>query len=632
MLWPGNLSVIAMLNSLHQTDDDQSQYKMTRFKFFWIVVGSMAVYEIFPTFIAPILGAVSLLCYGAYSMSDSRARKIRLGLGSAQPNGGIGLLSFSFDWSIVAGQYPITTPLWALLNQYLGIYFMLYIVVPILWVNNAFGIDFQIGADPADGPNGSGRFALGFTLNSPSLFNRNGSFIASRRFVNKTDLSLREGFYNSQKPIYITTYFALEYMASFIVFVAAIMHVVLWYGKDIWHRFRSAMRDLDTSDVHARMMDVYPDVPDLWYIILLAVNLVLGIVVCQFGGFGLPWWGVILGLALAVVSIIPIGVIQAISGQQIGLNVMSEFMIGLILPGRIAAVMAFKTLSYMAMYQGLLLVADLKLGHYLKIPPRAMFISQLSITILAVILNILTSFIIYESFGRIDATEAKELGASAYVVAGDKTSGLIWKLQSPTPPTGWNANNYNVFLNAGAIWGAIGPARFFGPGSPYVNTLYGFIVGLIAPVIPWALHKVYPNGYWHLVNIPIIAVFPVQVGGFRSDLITPLIVGLTINYFVKKYRHAWWKKYAYVLSAGLDSGTAITVTLVFLIFTVRADYQILMPVWGGNRADVETCAPDYYLTCTEHANQGGAFGKTYNFTEDTYCVSIGFGNAESIFG
>jgi hypothetical protein len=65
---------------------------------------------------------------------------------------------------------------------------------------------------------------------------------------------------------------------------------------------------------------------------------------------------------LAVVSIIPIGVIQGISGQQIGLNVMSEFLIGLILPGRLVAVMAFKTFSYIAMAQGLTLVADLKLG------------------------------------------------------------------------------------------------------------------------------------------------------------------------------------------------------------------------------------------------------------------------------
>ncbi|KAJ3321723.1 hypothetical protein HDU76_014032, partial [Blyttiomyces sp. JEL0837] len=196
-------------------------------------------------------------------------------------------------------------------------------------------------------------------------------------------------------------------------------------------------------------------------------------------------------------------------------------------------------------------------------------------------------------------------------------------------PVGWSATHYNVFLNAGAIWGAIGPARFFGPGSPYVATLYGFVIGLIAPIIPWALHKAYPNGYWHLVNIPIIAVFPVQVGGYRSDLITPLIIGVIVNYFVKKHRHAWWKKYAYVMSAAFDSGTAITVTLVFFMFTVRADYQILMPTWGGNRFDVESCAPDYFLACKEHESAGNAFGGTYNPDNDAYCTAIGFGSEPS---
>ncbi|KAJ3294913.1 hypothetical protein HDU76_006908, partial [Blyttiomyces sp. JEL0837] len=142
---------------------------------------------------------------------------------------------------------------------------------------------------------------------------------------------------------------------------------------------------------------------------------------------------------------------------------------------------------------------------------------------------------------------------------------------------------------------------------------------------------VYPNGYWHLVNIPIIAVFPVQVGGFRSDLITPLVVGLTINYFIKKYRHAWWKKYAYVMSAAFDSGTAITVTLTFLMFTANVNYQILFPVWAMNRADVENCAPDYFLTCTEHQTHGDAYGQKYNASTDDYCNSIQFGSATSPF-
>ncbi|KAI9349839.1 OPT oligopeptide transporter protein-domain-containing protein [Zopfochytrium polystomum] len=601
MLWPGNLSTIALLNSLHEpnTTGADGKLKLSRFAFFWIATGITFVWQWFPAFLMPVVASISLLCYFGPKLSDnstvpsSYSAKVIRGLGSAASRGGIGFLSISLDWSIVGYQAPITAPLWALLNQFLGCYLMLYVVVPLVWVNNGFGKDFQMGENPYDGPNGTGRYPLGFSLNTADLFDDNGTYIASRSLVDKTNLRLKEDLYQKYQPVRITAYFAIEYLASFIVFVAALVHVGLWYGSDIWRRFRTAMRDLDTSDVHAKMMDVYPDVPDLWYIILLAINLVVGIAVCQWGGFDLPWWGVILGLLLAVVSIIPIGTIQAISGQQIGLNVMSEFLIGLILPGRIAAVMSFKTLSYMSMYQGLLLVADLKLGHYLKVPPRAMFTVQLVGTVLASIINVFVSFGIYESFGRSDAEE--------YIIPKDPSSGKIWKLQSAEPPIGWSAANFNVFLNAGAIWGAIGPARFFGPGSPYVATLWGFLVGAVAPIIPYVMHKIQPDGFWHLVNIPIIAVFPVQ------------------------YNHAWWKKYAYVMSAAFDSGTAIALTITFFAFTFNAEYQVILPYSKVQYADGEGCAPDYFLRCAANANYGGAFGKEYDIATDEYCSSIGFG-------
>ncbi|KAJ3319498.1 hypothetical protein HDU76_000526 [Blyttiomyces sp. JEL0837] len=418
MLWPTNLATIAMLNALHESDTTPAAssrnegggywLSMSRYKFFWIVTAAMTLYQFIPTFVAPILTAVSILCYVA---PFTRNQKLTRGLGSAQPGGGLGFLSLTFDWSIIGGQAPITTPLWALLNQYLGIYLFLYIIVPILWVNNAFGIDYSLGTDPRDGPNASGQFPLGFALNTPALFDNTGKAVSARSFVNRTTLSLNEKVYNEKKPIYITTYFAIEYATSFLVFTAAIGHVVLWYGRDVWIRFRTAMKDLDKHDVHAAMMDVYDDVPDWWYLLLLGVNLVLGIIVCQFGGFGLPWWGVILALVLAAVTILPIGTIQAISGQQIGLNVMSEFLIGLILPGRIAAVMAFKTLSYMAMSQGLSLVGDLKLGHYLKIPPRDMFVVQLVATLLATVVNVFTA--------GIDARCFESLNHGGFKLAAD---------------------------------------------------------------------------------------------------------------------------------------------------------------------------------------------------------------------
>ncbi|KAI9347421.1 OPT oligopeptide transporter protein-domain-containing protein [Zopfochytrium polystomum] len=604
MLWPSNLSTIAMLNSLHQQDVDPA-LPLSRFNFFWIVTAAVFCWEWVPGLMAPLFTAVTILCYVAPNTGD-RGQMMRM-LGSAY--NGMGILSFSFDWSLMTLLAPITTPLWAILNQVLGLWLFLWVLTPILWVHNAFGIDFTLGSLPQDGANGSGLFPLGQALNTGALFTKDGARIAAKAFVNTADLSLKEDVYNASAPIYITTYFALLYMSSFIVFAACLVHVGLWYGKDVWHRFRSSMRDLDTADIHAKMMDVYPEVPDLWYVILLCINLIVGIAVCQWGGFQLPWWGVLLGFLLALVSMIPIGTIQAISGQQIGLNVMSEFLIGLILPGRIAAVMAFKTFSYMAMSQGLLLVSDLKLGHYIKIPPRAMFTVQLFATVMAVIVNIFTSFFIYEHFGRVNIP----------VDATDPTgpTQTVWALQSPHPPVGWNANGYNVFLNAGAIWGAIGPSRFFGPGSPYSTTLYGFLIGAVLPVVPWLMHRFFPDGYWHLVNIPVIMTVPLDPGTVLSILITPLLVGVVVNYVIKKYHHAWWKKYAYVMSAAFDCGTAIALTVIFFIF-VFSDTAPKMPRYALNRYDPELCAPDFYQTCNERAQSS-----TYDPSTDPDCMYFG---------
>jgi OPT family oligopeptide transporter len=80
---------------------------------------------------------------------------------------------------------------------------------------------------------------------------------------------------------------------------------------------------------------------------------------------------------------IPIGVILAISNQAVGLNVITELIIGYLLPGRPLAMMLFKTWGYITMTQALSFVGDFKLGHYMKIPPRPMFFCQVVATIIA---------------------------------------------------------------------------------------------------------------------------------------------------------------------------------------------------------------------------------------------------------
>lgn len=61
------------------------------------------------------------------------------------------------------------------------------------------------------------------------------------------------------------------------------------------------------------------------------------------------WWAFFLALGISFVFTLPIGIIQAITNTQIGLNVLTEFIFGYIQPGRPLALMMFKTYGYITM-------------------------------------------------------------------------------------------------------------------------------------------------------------------------------------------------------------------------------------------------------------------------------------------
>ena len=75
--------------------------------------------------------------------------------------------------------------------------------------------------------------------------------------------------------------------------------------------------------------------------------------------------------------------IEAITNHEVGLNVLTELIIGYVLPGRPIAMMLFKTWGYITVFQALQFTSDFKLGHYMKIPHRPMFWCQIVATIVA---------------------------------------------------------------------------------------------------------------------------------------------------------------------------------------------------------------------------------------------------------
>ncbi|TPX65988.1 hypothetical protein CcCBS67573_g07973 [Chytriomyces confervae] len=197
----------------------------------------------------------------------------------------------------------------------------------------------------------------------------------------------------------------------------------------------------------------------------------------------------------------------------------------------------------MSMTQGLSLVSDMKLGHYLKVPPKAMFMAQLIPTIVGTFVSTAVASFMYESF--------------EVPVSSSYPAGFVWLLQELPAASGWSSNNYKVFM----------------------NTLFGFVIGLI---------------------LPVIFVFPLQPGGQRSDLITPLLVALVVNYYVKKYKNTWWKKHAYVMSAAFDVGSGLMVLLLFFATQFNSEYHTPFPAWFMNSGDAERCIPDANIICNDN--------------------------------
>ena len=73
----------------------------------------------------------------------------------------------------------------------------------------------------------------------------------------------------------------------------------------------------------------------------------------------MPIWGLVLALSVAAIYIVPAGMIQAITNQQIGLNVLTELIAGYALPGKPRALMIFKTYGYIVSHISVQLTATL---------------------------------------------------------------------------------------------------------------------------------------------------------------------------------------------------------------------------------------------------------------------------------
>jgi len=306
-------------------------------------------------------------------------------------------------------------------------------------------------------------------------------------------------------------------------------------------------------------MSVYPQVPEWWYLILFLSMFVLGIISIEVWPTQMPVWAFVLALIIAFTYVIPIGMIQAITNQQVGLNVITELIIGYALPGRPIAMMMCKTWGYITMAQALTFASDFKLGHYMKIAPRPMFWSQVVATIIA---------------GTV------QLGVQAWMFSNVKD------FCAPNQKDGFICPSTEVFGTASIIWGVIGPRLMFSRGQTYYPLVFFFLIGAAAPLIAWTLNKRYPNSFLRYVNFPVIFNGTGLIPPATAINYVPWAgVGFIFQYVIRRRHFSWWTKYNYVLSAALDSGVAVSIIVIFFCLEFPKNGTIGLTniaTWWGN--------------------------------------------------
>ncbi|CAL5369079.1 unnamed protein product [Camellia sinensis] len=534
MWWPANLVQVSLFRALHEKEE-RHKGGLTRNQFFLIAFICSFAYYVIPGYLFPMSTAFSWLCL----LFPNSVLAHQLGSGLR----GLGIGAFGLDWSSISAYLgsPLASPWFATANIAVGFVFFMYVLTPIAYWCNLFS-------------------AKTFPIFSDGLFTSTGQDYNITAIIDPNFHIDMEG-YEREGPLYLSTLFAMTYAINFACLTATIVHVFLFHGRELWQQGKSAFQE-KKMDVHTKLMRKYKQVPEWWFSCILLMNIASTIFICEYYNdqLQLKWWGVLLACGLALFFTLPIGVITATTNQTPGLNVITEYIIGYIYPGYPVANMCFKVYGYISLKQGITFLEDFKLGHYMKIPPRTMFMAQVVGTLVSALVHLGTAWWLIETIPDI----------------------CNRALLPPGSP--WTCPSDHVFYDASVIWGLIGPRRIFGDLGYYSAINWFFLVGAIAPLLVWLAHKAFPNQQCiRLVTMPVLlhavaSMPPATAVNYTSWI----IIGFFSGFVAYRYYRSWWSRHNYILSGALDAGLAFMAVLFYLCLEMQ---NIDLNWWGSGSSD-----------------------------------------------
>ena len=233
---------------------------------------------------------------------------------------------------------------------------------------------------------------------------------------------------------------------------------------------------------------------------------------------------------------LPVAIIMAITNQHSSLYLVCQLVCGVVFPGRPVANMVFVTYCYISSAQGIKFSSDLKLGHYMKIPPKLLFAVQMVATLVS------------------SLTQVGVLNWMFVNVQG---------ICTPEAVNGFNCPIARVHFNGSILWGLIGPQQFFGEGALYRSLIWAFLVGAIAPPAIWIVWKRTKRNILRKISFPVLfgslSWIPPAVCSYRAPSFGSILL-TSCHRLVSTFPSGrWCALYSIMLSAGgLPRGGANT--------------------------------------------------------------------------
>jgi len=203
--------------------------------------------------------------------------------------------------------------------------------------------------------------------------------------------TLNETAYEEYGPLYLGSQMLWGIFIDYAAYTSAWVWVLLFGYSQIratFKKLRARDKGKKGESINFQYDDQlnilqrsYKEVPLWWYITLFMFSFVPIIAILGAGQLYIPIWTYFVAIATGAAIVTPLGWLYAISNFQLPIGTFNELIYGVMVNAvsghkNPVGATVYSSISGDAWYRAQTMLQDQKIGHFMHIPPRATFFSQ----------------------------------------------------------------------------------------------------------------------------------------------------------------------------------------------------------------------------------------------------------------